>query len=132
MLHMLRNGFALDLTKLADEFQISRDGHFVIERRLFRQVADMPFTGAGALEHIHTVHAHFAAGGREVPGEHIQRGGFSRAVLPQQSHDLPVRGRKRQPADGLDRAITLRHVTKLNHAFNPFPRFALIIPWKQG
>ena len=127
---VLLYGLPAHFLELAYKGQVCRHGHFIIQGRPLRQITDAALALPRLLKHIHAVHPHAAAGGREIAGEHVQRGGLSRAVLPQQAHNLPFRGKKAQPAHRLRGAVAFGYIAQLNHAFLPFQGFKGIIPWK--
>ena len=71
--------------QLCGKAQIFLHRHIRIERRLLRQIADAGPRLSRLLQHIVAVDGHGAAGGGNVPGEDVHRGGFARAVGAEQA-----------------------------------------------
>ena len=76
--------------EIAAERKILIDAHLRIEGKLLRQIPDIPLCGVCFCENVVSVDPHRAGGCAEISGEDIHRGGLSRAVEPEKSHDLAL------------------------------------------
>ena len=127
VLHMRRDRRFLHFLEFAHEAQIRPNGHFVIQRRLFRQIANQPLALARVLEEIHAIHQHLPRRRRQIAREDIERGALARAVLPEQTDNLPFRGAERDVMQGFDRTVALRDMPEFNHgAYLPWNSISII------
>ena len=86
----------------------------VVQRRFFRQVADVPACRQRARTHRLAAHPHRTGVGRQKTGNQPQRSGFAAAIGAQQADDLT---RLHLEADALQHglcAIPFAHIDKFN------------------
>ena len=121
-----RNSPGPDLAQTAYKAQVIPHGHFIIQRRLFGQIADAPLAVAGMGQHVHAVHQHLPGGGRIIAGEHIQCCGFAGAVLPQQPDDLSGRSGKGKLLHCRHRSEPFGHLLQLDHVAHLLCAFCII------
>ena len=96
--HVLERGFDLrarDVAQLRDEAQIGLDAHVGIERRIFRQVADLAARLERLRENIESVDQHGARGRRHIAGDDAHRGGLAGAVGAEKAEDRTALGLER-------------------------------------
>ena len=76
--------------QLGNEQQILLHGHFLIQRRQFRQVADAGLGRGGLVGDVVAVDLDRAVGGRNVTGNNVHGGGLARAVGAEQAVDAAI------------------------------------------
>ena len=80
------------LFQVVHEIKVLHDGHVKVQRRKLRQIADVLLCAHWILQDIDAVDERLSARGGEVAGQHIHRGGLSRAVRPQEAEYLAFTG----------------------------------------
>jgi len=76
--------------QLGGEQQIFVDVELAIQRRRFRQIADLGLGASRVIEQIDAANADRAAGGREIAGQHLHGRGFAGAVGAQETEHFPA------------------------------------------
>src|SRR5262245_20377019 len=97
------------------EIEVFLDAHFGVERDVFGKVAEILADVLGLVEDVEAVDGRAAAGGRQVAGEHAQRGGLSRPVGAEEPHDLPLGDFEADFIDGQGRAVDLGQLRNIDH-----------------
>ena len=73
------------------------------------------------------VHQHLPRRRRQIAREDIERGALARAVLPEQTDNLPFRGAERNIVQGFNRTVALRDMPEFNHgAYLPWNSISII------
>ena len=67
------------------EHQVLVDIEFAVQRRGFRQIADVRFGRGGMLEQVDAADADGAGRRRKIAGQHLHRRGFAGAVGPEKA-----------------------------------------------
>ena len=117
LVHMLPVCFPGHFPQFADKGQVLLHRHFVIQRRLLRQIADHPFAGPRVSQHILSAHPYLAFCRRKIAGHQVQRRGLARAVAAQQTHRLPFGNMKRDIPEPRDASVQLGNMFQFNHCF---------------
>ena len=123
-LHMGADGLLFYFAQLADKAQIAGDGHFVVKRGPFGQIADHPLAGGGVFLQILSADSDFPRGGRQIAGDQVQEGRFAGAVAAQEADGfvfLNMKGDALQRSQG---AVFFCYTLKLNqgsHLLNKRP-----------
>ena len=112
---------AADAAHLGTETKETLHGHVRIQWRTFRQIADQAFCLDGILDDVMIPHSGHASGGRDVPGDHSHRGGFTCAVRPEEAKDFSPLDGERDVIHGDLRPEFLAQIFDFDH-FN-FVRF---------
>jgi len=96
-----------DAAQLADEVKEVDDHHVVVERRVLRQVADLPLRCEGIVRHCDAADQRRARRGSEVAGQHLHRRRLAGAVRAEEADDLAARHPEGDVIDGERRAVLL-------------------------
>ncbi len=78
----------LDAAQARGEGQVIIHAEFAIQRRGLRQIADVRLGQHGPAQQIDAADFNFAFVRQQAAGQHLQRGGFARAVVPEQAQHL--------------------------------------------
>ena len=103
---------------LGGEAEEAGDRHVAVARGALGQVADELLGGDGVLGEVMATDRHPAGGRREEPGDHPHRGGFARAVGPEEPKDLAALDAERDVVDGLLGAELLHQILDCDHDRN--------------
>ena len=105
------------------KLQVLANFHVGVQGRRFRQVADPLLDFKRLLDDIKTGDARRAFRGGHKAGEHAHRGGFSRAVRPEKTDDLPLLNREGYMIDRDVARVALRQSFDLDHKIFCFLTF---------
>jgi len=108
---------AAEALELGAEFQVFADAHVLVERDVFRHVADFPACFDGLAEDVVVGDGGGAGGGRQVAGEHPQGGGFARTVRAEEADDFAARHGKADAADRFVAGVSLGKLIHFDHDF---------------
>ena len=101
--------------ELAAEFQVFADAHVVVERHVFRHVADFPTGIDGFAENVEAGDGGGAGGGREVAGEHPEGGGLACAIGAEETDDFALGDGEVDPADRFMAGVALSKLIHFDH-----------------
>ena len=110
-------GGAGEAAHVGTEAEEAADGHAVVERGGFGEVADFLFRLGGLVDHGDAADVDFALGGREEAGDDPHGGRFSGAVGSQESEDLAFVYREGEVVDRLLVSELLCETGDLNHGW---------------
>ena len=85
LVHMRRDRPAFHAPQLGNKAQILPYRHFVIQRRMLRQIANQPFGFLRRQKRIVPVHQYLAGRGRQIAGEDVEKRRFACAVYAKQA-----------------------------------------------
>jgi dihydroorotase len=106
----LRAGIAEGALDLRHEPQELADPHAVVERRIFRHVANERPSGERIFADLDAADAHSSRRGRQIAGEDAQDRALARSVRPEKADNLAFIDRKRDAAHRDAAAITLHQI----------------------
>jgi hypothetical protein len=87
----------------------------MVERIVFRHIANLPTNFVGFGENIEATHSRPARGGRHVAGKNAHRRTFAGAIATQQAHDLSATNLEGQVMQRPVAGIILNQVRYFNH-----------------
>ncbi len=103
--------------ELGAEFQVFPDAHVLVERDVFRHVADFAAGLDGLAEDVEAGDGGGAGGGRQVAGEHPQGGGFARAVGAEEADDFAAGHGKGDAADRFVAGVSFGELRDFDHEY---------------
>ena len=130
VLHLFSQVLAPQALGFAYKVQILPGTLLHIHRGLLRQIANAFFCLFGFLQNVEASNGDFSLGGGQAAGEHIQCGGFARAVGAQEAVNARVPNFKGQILHRVGLAIPFGQVFHLNHIVPPRQGSSPMI-WKQ-
>ena len=110
--HHFRRRPPLELPHVQEELA---DGHLLVERRVFREVADTAAELGARGDEVGSTDGDGAGGGNHQAGEHLQRGALARAVEAEHAHDFVRLDGERQAFDRSPLTVVVRESFDCDH-----------------
>lgn len=102
-------------TKLSDEGQILRDRQFLVDRRRFREIPDLPLHLQGLISTVEPCYACRAFCRGHETGQNPHRRRLAGPVGAKKGQHFSLRDRKGDTINGRVMAVPLRNVVNVNH-----------------